>query len=227
MDSIESVLLNDISKITELEIHGYDVSPRIIDLTRVLQALACRPTLTKLELRCCPLDRDEARLLQLALCNIPSLQSLIRSAELAELAPSLYSNTSIKELNMPCKGFDNIESARLLRDILRRNKTMTALDLSRNAFGETTGAGECIVDGLCSNSTLLKIDLSYCTLRDNAVSTLVRNLGSRKATLRKLSLAYNSIHLGVLLCFSKRWNRTASTSRISTSRATGTWEHVS
>jgi hypothetical protein len=37
---------------------------------------------------------------------------------------------------------------------------MTALDLSENGFGKTTGAVECIADGLGSNSTLLKIDLS-------------------------------------------------------------------
>jgi hypothetical protein len=53
-----------------------------------------------------------------------------------------------------------MDSAEIFRDILRRNKTMTVLDLSWNQFGDTTGAVERIADGLGSNSTLLKIDLT-------------------------------------------------------------------
>jgi Ran GTPase-activating protein (RanGAP) involved in mRNA processing and transport len=59
---------------------------------------------------------------------------------LAELAPALYRNTSIKELDMSDNNLNDMESAEFLRDILRRNKTMTALDLSGNTFGRTTGA---------------------------------------------------------------------------------------
>jgi Ran GTPase-activating protein (RanGAP) involved in mRNA processing and transport len=51
-----------------------------------------------------------------------------------------------------------------LGHILRHNKTMIALDLSGNIFGQTTGAVECIADGLGSNSMLLKIDLSQVYL---------------------------------------------------------------
>jgi Ran GTPase-activating protein (RanGAP) involved in mRNA processing and transport len=84
-------------------------------------------------------------------------------------------------------------SARLLRDIIRRNKTITTLDLSWNTFGRTTGAVESIADGLGSNSTLLKIDLTRCGLGDGGVSNLARNLGSRNTTLQKLTLGVNSI----------------------------------
>jgi hypothetical protein len=65
-----------------------------------------------------------------------------------------------------------MKCARLLRDILRRNKTITTLDLSWNLLGRTTDAVECIAEGLGSNSTLLKIDLSGCSLRDDDVSIL-------------------------------------------------------
>ncbi len=99
-------MLSGNSKITELDIHrSYEGLP-IIGLTSVLQALARRPTLTKLALRQVRLGRDEARLLRVAFCNIPSLQSLVLahgtlgSAELAELAPALYHNTSTKVLQM-------------------------------------------------------------------------------------------------------------------------------
>jgi Ran GTPase-activating protein (RanGAP) involved in mRNA processing and transport len=198
-------LLSDNSKIKELDICG---SRLMTGLTPVLQALARRPTLTKLVLCCCPLGRDEATLLRLALCNVSSLQSLVLtdgtlgSAELAELAPALYHNTSIKVLDMSRNRFDGTQSAEVLRDIFRRNKTMTTLNLSGNTFGRTPGAVDRIADGLGSNSTLLKIDLSYCTLRGDALSTLVRNLGSRKTMLRKLDLGWNNITstgVGVLL----------------------------
>jgi hypothetical protein len=79
---------------------------------------------------------------------------------------------------------------------------MTTLDLSTNRFGETTGAVECIADGLGSNSTLLKIDLSLCALGDGGVSTLAQIFGSRNTTLQKLTLDGNSITstgVGVLL----------------------------
>jgi hypothetical protein len=40
------------------------------------------------------------------------------------------------------------ESAELLREIVRGNKTITTFDLSANKFGQTTGAIECIADDL-------------------------------------------------------------------------------
>jgi Ran GTPase-activating protein (RanGAP) involved in mRNA processing and transport len=95
-----------------------------------------------------------------------------------------------------------MESAEILRDILRRNKTMTTLHLSGIFFGNMTGAVDCIADGMGSNSTLLKIDLAYCGLGDDDVSILAPTLGSRNTTIQKLTLAYNSIAstgVGVLL----------------------------
>jgi Ran GTPase-activating protein (RanGAP) involved in mRNA processing and transport len=206
---LETLLLSDKSKITELEIHRFYGGPPIMGLTRVLQALARRPTLTKLRLRHCPLSCDEATLLRMALCNIPSLQSLVlthgtlgNAGGLAELARALYHNTSIKVLDISENSLDVMESAEFLRGILRRNKNITTLDLSYNRFGQMTGAVECIADGLGSNSTLLNIDLSFCNLGDGGVSTLAQTLGSRNTTLQKLTLQYNSITalgVGVLL----------------------------
>jgi Ran GTPase-activating protein (RanGAP) involved in mRNA processing and transport len=205
---LEILLLSVTSKITELDIQNpYGISP-MMGLRSVLQALARRPTLTKLGLNGCHLGRDEARLLRLALCNIPSLQSLdldynaLGSAELAELAPALYRNTSIKVLNVATNNLNDMESAELLRDIIRRNKTITTLDLRGNTFGETTGAVERIADGLGSNSTLLTIDLSLCRLGDGGISIMAQTLGSRNTTLQKLTLGANSITstgIGVLL----------------------------
>jgi hypothetical protein len=208
LTGLETVLLSDTSKITELDIHRFYASPPMMGLPPVLQALARHPTLTKLRLYGCRLGPDEVRLLQMALCSIPSFQSLVLrvftlgSAGLAELAPALYRNTSINELDMSYNGLGGMESAEIFRDILRSNKTMTALDLSGNKFGQTTGAVDCIADGLGSNSMLLKIDLSNCFLGDGGVSILAQSLGSRNTTLQKLTLDSNYIRstgVGVLL----------------------------
>jgi hypothetical protein len=205
------LLLSATSKITELEIDIFN-GGRMMGLAHVLEALARRPTLTKLGLHGSPLGsplgRDNARLLRNALCNIPSLQGLVLrcsnlgSTGLAELAPALYRNTSIKVLDMSENELGGMESAIILRDILRSNKTITTLDLSGNTFGETTGAVDCIAEGLGSSQTLLKINLSRCDLGDVDVSTLGQTLGSRNTTLQKLSLGANSstsASVGVLL----------------------------
>jgi hypothetical protein len=92
---LETVLRSDNSKITELELHRLG-QPPIMGLTRVLRALARHPPLTKLGICDGNLGRDEVRLLQMAVCDIPSLQSLdlansyLGSARLVELAPALY-----------------------------------------------------------------------------------------------------------------------------------------
>jgi Ran GTPase-activating protein (RanGAP) involved in mRNA processing and transport len=120
--------------------------------------------LTKLGLHGCSLGHDEARLLLVALCNIPNLQSLggtdrtLWSAELAELAPALCRNTSIKVLDISGNHLNSMESAEILRDILRSTKTITTLDLSGNAFGPFASAVDCIAEGWaatqrCSRST--------------------------------------------------------------------------
>jgi Ran GTPase-activating protein (RanGAP) involved in mRNA processing and transport len=210
LTGLETILQSETSKITELDINRSFCVRLIpmIGLTRVLKALAQRPTLTKLGLCRCPLGCDEARLLQTVLCNTPSLQALaltfsnLGSAELAELAPALYHNTSIKVLDISGNRFNDMDCAGLLRDIIRCNKTITAIDLSGNSFGEMTGTVDCIADGLGRNSTLLKIDLSSCDLGDAGVSTLAQKLGSQNTTLQKFILGWNAITstgIGVLV----------------------------
>jgi hypothetical protein len=194
---LDNLLLSDNSKITELEIHR-SLGGRlpIMDLTRVLHALARRPALTKLELYSYALGRDEARLLGMALSNTPSLQILnlaftyLRSAGLREPAPALIHNTSIKVLDLSgylntdsTVGLRDMDSAELFRGILRSNKTLATLGLSWNWFGEAIGVVECIVEGLGSNSTLMTIDLARCALGDDGVSILAQTLGSQNTTL--------------------------------------------
>jgi Ran GTPase-activating protein (RanGAP) involved in mRNA processing and transport len=209
LNGLETLLLSDKSKITELDICKTYGGQPMRGLMHILQALGRLPSkLTKLRLHNCHLGLDEARLLRMALCNLPNLQSLLLtggtlgSGELAELAPALYHNTSIKVLDISGNDLNSVESADLLRGILRSNKSITALDLSWNPFGQTTGAVDYIVEGLGSNSSLMKINLSHCDMGDGGVSTLARNLGSRNSTLQKITLEFNSITstgVGVLL----------------------------
>jgi Ran GTPase-activating protein (RanGAP) involved in mRNA processing and transport len=79
---------------------------------------------------------------------------------------------------------------------------MTTLGFSDNMIGQRTGAVECIAEGLGSNSTLLKINLSDCALGDVGVLTLAQSFGARNTTLQTLVLGGNSITsagVGVLL----------------------------
>jgi Ran GTPase-activating protein (RanGAP) involved in mRNA processing and transport len=199
LTELETLLLSDNSKITELEIHRSYGGLPIVGLTGVLQALGLHPALTELRLYGCPIDREKASLLRVVLCTITSLHTLVftyitlGSAGLAELAPALYRNTSIKVLDISRNNLMDLESTGLLRDILRSNKTITTLDLTGNTFGRTTGAVECIAEGLGSNSTLLNIDLSSCAVGDGGVSTLAQNLGSRNTTLQKLTLGNTTL----------------------------------
>jgi hypothetical protein len=69
LTGLETVLLSDTSKITELDIRGSyyrGLLPIMVGLTPVLQALARRPTLTKLGLHGFHLSPDEVRLLRIA-----------------------------------------------------------------------------------------------------------------------------------------------------------------
>jgi hypothetical protein len=149
LTGLATALQSDTSKIKELEIYKYyKGQPIIMGLAQMLRALARRPALTKLRLIDLRLGPDAARLLRMVLCKNPSLESLdlarngLGSAGLAELAPSLYRNTSIKVLDISHNNLFDMESAGILRDIIRSNKTITALALSKNTFGRTTGAVE-------------------------------------------------------------------------------------
>jgi Ran GTPase-activating protein (RanGAP) involved in mRNA processing and transport len=185
------------SKITELLISGNGRTP--IGLSAVLHELGQKTTLTRLSVTNCSLSRSHMGQLATLLRHNQSLESLVlqsgflRTADLAEIAPSLCQHMSIKLLDVSRNHLDDMESALLLEDIMYQNKTITKLDVSGNGFGRISGAVICIADGIGSNTALLEINLSSCALDDGQVSILARNLGSRNRTLRKLSLGRNRI----------------------------------
>jgi Ran GTPase-activating protein (RanGAP) involved in mRNA processing and transport len=119
--------------------------------------------------------------------------SALGSAGLAEISLVLYRNTSIKVLDLTCNGLDDIESANVLRELIRRNKTITSLCIARNHFGRNAAAVRSIADGVRSNTTLQQLDLSFCRLDDQGISILADALATRNASLLELNLRTNEI----------------------------------
>jgi hypothetical protein len=92
----------------------------------------------------------------------------------------------------------NIESANVLRELIRRNKTITSLCFARNVFGRNAAAVRSTVEGVRSNTTLQKFDLSFYRLDDQGISLLATALAIRNASTLELNLNFNEItSLGV------------------------------
>jgi hypothetical protein len=168
-------------------------------LTPVLYEMGRKTDLSKLSISDCNLNCDQATQLRTVLRKNESLQSLalkgniLWSTHLVEIAPALYRHASIKELDLSWSLFEDMESAVLLRDIVRRNKTMTKLDLAGNDFGGRRDTLRCIADGLGSSASLLELDIGACKVDDRGLAILAQRLGARNRTLQKLVLFFNSI----------------------------------
>jgi Ran GTPase-activating protein 1 len=115
------------------------------------------------------------------------------SAGFAEIASALYGNTSIQGLDLSDNGLDDLASATTLRELLRRNKTITRLSMDSNAFGGNVTVVRCIADGFRTNTTLKELFLSCCQLGDQGLSILAESLGQQKRGLVDLSLCANQI----------------------------------
>jgi Ran GTPase-activating protein (RanGAP) involved in mRNA processing and transport len=115
------------------------------------------------------------------------------SASLSEIATVLYRNTSVKALDLTNNGLHDIESANVLRELIRRNKTIARLCLARNTFGRDAAAVRSIADGVRSNVTLHQLDLGACRLGDQGISVLANALAILNASLLELNLWDNEI----------------------------------
>jgi Ran GTPase-activating protein (RanGAP) involved in mRNA processing and transport len=166
---------------------------------RLMQEVGRNTTVTNLAIRNSRLSLENAHLLQAALRQNTALQSLdlasnaLGSAGLAEIAPVLHRNTSIKSLDVSNNGLDDIESATVLRELLRRNKKITILCLADNPFGLNAAATRIIVEGVRSNTALQQLDLTNCKLDDRGMSFLANALAIRNASILDLNLHNNQI----------------------------------
>jgi Ran GTPase-activating protein (RanGAP) involved in mRNA processing and transport len=170
----------------------------------VAQQLRLSTAVTNLVLHYRDLSRENVQQLKAVLRRNTALESLVLtgsalgSAGLAEIAPVLYCNTSIKSLDLKDNGLDDIESANVLRELIRRNKTITSLSIAHNAFGRNAAAVQSIAEGVRSNTTLQKLYLSRCGLDDQGISVLGNAFAIRNASLLELDLSNNEItSLGV------------------------------
>jgi Ran GTPase-activating protein (RanGAP) involved in mRNA processing and transport len=194
---LEVLLRNRDSKVKELVLE--QVGPRTVGLRLVMQELGRNTTVTNLTIRDSVLSRENVQQLKAVLRQNTALQYLdldsidLGSAGLAEIAPALYRNTSIKTLDLTCNGLDDIESANGLRELLRRNKTITSLCIAQNVFGLNTAAARSILEGVRSNTALQQLDLDDCKLGDRGISLLAKALAIRNASILELNLQGNKI----------------------------------
>jgi Ran GTPase-activating protein (RanGAP) involved in mRNA processing and transport len=168
-------------------------------LHTVMQELGRNTVVTNLSIRDSGLSREIAQQLKAVFCQNTALQHLtlegnrLRNAGLAEIASGLHRNTSIKTLDLSSNGLDDIESANALRELLRRNETITSLCLANNTFGRNAPAVRSIAEGVSSNTALQQLDLNGCELNDQGISFLANALATRNASLRELDRRGNRI----------------------------------
>jgi Ran GTPase-activating protein (RanGAP) involved in mRNA processing and transport len=118
------------------------------------------------------------------MCNNTVLECLnvsgtgLGSAGLAEIAAGLYRNTTLKRLDLSDNDLGDLTSAKSIKDLLRRNKSLTTLYIKNIFFGRTVGTVECITQGLRGSRCLETIDLSNCMLGDRGISALANGLGT-------------------------------------------------
>jgi Ran GTPase-activating protein (RanGAP) involved in mRNA processing and transport len=164
----------------------------------IAQQLRLSTTVTNLEICYIVLSREEVQQLKAVLRQNTVLESLdleasdLGSAGLAEIAPVLYCNTSIKALDLTDNGLHDIQSANVLRELIRRNKTITSLCIAGNVLGRNIAAVRSIAEGVRSNTTLHQLDLSSCGLNDQGISLVANALVARNASILTLNLNYNN-----------------------------------
>jgi hypothetical protein len=197
LSGLEVLLRSQYSKVKELILEEVDAST--VGFHPAMQELGRNSTVTKLKIRNSVLSLETAQQLKAVLRQNTALQSLdlsmshLGSAGLTDIAPVLYRNTSIKALDLTRNDLDDIESANVLRELIRRNKTITTLCIAHNAFGRNAAAVRSIFEGVRSNTTLQQLDLSGCRLVDQGISLLVNALVTRNASILELDLGYNHI----------------------------------
>jgi Ran GTPase-activating protein (RanGAP) involved in mRNA processing and transport len=186
------------SKAKELILEEVDTT-RTVGLHQVLQELGCNTTVTDLSIRDSVLSRENVQQVKSVLRHNTALRSLnlascaLESAGLADIAPVLYRNSSVKTLDLSNNSLDEVESANLLRELLRRNRTITSICLAENTFGGSAAAARSIFEGFRCNTALQQLDLTDCGLGDQDISFLAKALAVRNTSILELNLQMNEI----------------------------------
>jgi Ran GTPase-activating protein (RanGAP) involved in mRNA processing and transport len=197
LSGLEVLLRGQDSKVKELVIEQVDFST--VGLHPVLRELGRNTTITNLVIRNSVLGHENVQQIKAIVRENKALQHLnlrgnqLRNAGLAEIAPALYRNTSIKSLDLAYNDLGDIKSANALRDLIRRNKTITSLCLADNYIGRNAAAARGIFEGVRSNTALQKLDLKSCGLDDRNVLVLANALAIGNASVLELNLDNNFI----------------------------------
>jgi Ran GTPase-activating protein (RanGAP) involved in mRNA processing and transport len=189
------------SQLKELTISRFNesIGEQVLGFESFMLEMGRNATILKMAITHVRLRRDSIQQLKAMLRRNTVIQELnltgdaLGSTGLAEIASALYRNTSIQSLKLSSNGLDDLASANILRELLRRNKTITELVMSGNTFGNNVAAIRCIADGFRTNTTLQLLDLTLCALDDQGLSILAECLGQQKRGLVKLILSHNSI----------------------------------
>jgi Ran GTPase-activating protein (RanGAP) involved in mRNA processing and transport len=158
------LLRNQDSKVKELVLER--VGTRTAGVHAAIRELGSNTTFTNLAIKYCGVSGENLQLLKSMLRRNAALESLdlksstLGSAGLAEITPVVYRNTSIKTLDISHNRLDDIESANIVRELIRRNKTIASLSIDHNIFGRNAAAVRSIAEGVRSNTTLQQLDLS-------------------------------------------------------------------
>lgn len=130
-----------------------------------------------------------------ALHNVDLSESISSDAKLAEITECLHDNRVITHLDIADCDFETLQSARCIRELLRRNHYLTHLDIDHNWLG-SAGAEE-IAAGLQHNTCLKHFDVSSCNLGDAGAMALMPAIINHP-TLAHLYMCGNSItHEGI------------------------------
>jgi hypothetical protein len=141
---IDALLRGKNSQLKELIIekfNGSTVEQVVVGFESFMLEMGRNTTILKMIIADVPLGPDNIQQLKAMLRRNTVLQYLdisgdaLGSAGLAEVVSALYRNTSIQGLDISANGLDDLAAASTLRELLRRNKTITRLYMDNNAFG--------------------------------------------------------------------------------------------
>jgi Ran GTPase-activating protein (RanGAP) involved in mRNA processing and transport len=175
------------------------IGEQTVGFESFMQEMERNTTIIELTFAAVPLQRDNIQQLKTMLRRNTVLEDLclagtkLGSAGLADIASALYRNTSIQCLDLTHNGLDDLAAGDTLRELLRRNKTITKFRIQHNKFGGYIDVVRCIADGFRANTTLQELDLSDCELNDEGLSILATSLGQQKRSLVNLNLSANQI----------------------------------
>jgi Ran GTPase-activating protein (RanGAP) involved in mRNA processing and transport len=198
---MDALLRGKNSQLKELIIGKFNgsIGEQLVGFEPFMQEMGRNTIILKMTITGLRLRRDNIQQLTAMLRRNTVLQDLnlsddaLGSAGLAEIASALYQNTSIQSVDLSLNDLDDLTSANTLRELLRRNKTISRLRMDGNTFGHDAAVVRCIADGFRTNTTVQELRLSYCELGDQGLSILAESLGQQKRGLVDLNLSTNQI----------------------------------